>query len=97
MDLAKEINIIVLLTYNLSWRLDQLEKQKVMKFKDKEMYTLFLNNGKKMIPIVNRLSDMLTTMGKEDNPVQYAEALNDFHKFNDRLDIALSKIYGKEK
>ncbi len=47
MDLAKEINIIVLLTYNLSWRLDQLEKQKVMKFKDKEMYTLFLNNGKK--------------------------------------------------
>ncbi len=62
MDLAKEINIIVLLTYNLSWRLDQLEKQKVMKFKDKEMYTLFLNNGKKMIPIVNRLSDMLTTL-----------------------------------
>ena len=34
MDLAKEISIIVLLTYNLSGRLDELEKQKVMKFKD---------------------------------------------------------------
>ena len=86
MKVEQELNILLLLCYQVIERYEALEAQGVVKFALK-------SKGKAFTKECETYIEALCKIGKIDNPEQYREALNDLTDISKDLDIFLDKKY----
>ena len=86
MKVEQELNILLLLCYQVIERYEALEAQGVVKFALK-------SKGKAFTKECEVYIDTLCKIGKIDNPEQYRAALNDLTDISKDLDIFLDKKY----
>ena len=86
MKVEQELNILLLLCYQVIERYEALEAQGVVKFALK-------SKGKAFTKECETYIDTLCKIGKIDNPEQYKEALNELTNISKELDVFLDKKY----
>ena len=96
-ELEKQVNILILSSYNIIEQIDNFEFKYNLKMKVKEEVNKMLKQAKNAQKHLEKLNDELCEVGKEDNPAQYRKALNEMPKFSQRLDVAINKIYKNGK
>lgn len=85
-NIEQELNILLLLSYQVIERYEALEAQGVVKFGLKQ-------KGKAFTKECELFVNTLCNIGKIDNPEQYRAALNDLTDISKDLDIFLDKKY----
>ena len=86
MKVEQELNILLLLCYQVIERYEALEAQNVVKFALK-------SKGKAFTKECEVYIDTLCNIGKIDNPEQYRQSLNELTNISKELDIFLDKKY----
>lgn len=87
-EIEKDLNILVLLSNEIIMRYENLENQKIVKFQLK-------NRGRAFVRELEKVSNVICQAGIETNKENYNEAINDIHKFSNRLNEFLDKMYNE--
>ena len=85
-SIEQELNILLLLSYQVIERYEALEAKGVVKFALK-------SKGKAFTKECETYIDTLCNIGKIDNPEQYRQSLNELTNISKELDIFLDKKY----